>query len=664
MSETGSDISVTSADPRGEARAGIPPAIREATPPAPRHHETSVAGVAGSRRESLALVLAISMAMALGYVLEVAWKRLVVHGFVSASRDVIWMAPLSAAAFALVILAPIWVTAPLVPRPTARAAAVFGATALSAFAFLLPWTEVHRVAAALLSLGVASAAMRWCASSYRVRGVIRAGRITAISLLVLGAASVVVRGWTQWRAYASLPAASAGSPNVLLLLLDTVRASELGMYGYERDTSPAMDSLAAGGVLFEHAVSTAPWTLPAHASIFTGEYPGVLSTSFRNPLDGERATLAEHFRDAGYETVGFVGNPYYTAWDSGLGRGFLRWYDLRRSARQVLRSGWIGQSSIVLQLMRARSLHDIADAVRSHEVVVIPKPGGDAADAAGITDALLDWEATRHERPYFAFANFFDAHESYDPPAPYRTRFTRTPVARDLHDGEIAYVDDQIRRLFDELKRRGALDNTIVVVTADHGEQFREHGMSGHGNSLFYQLLHVPLVIRFDGHLPAGRRVAHVVSVRDLGATLLDLAGVSPHVSFPGRSLAASWDASDSLPDALSPAISELTQDSVPRTDDPLTRSQGISLVENDGLHGIFRNFTTIRPLLFNVRTDAAEKENLAKVKEGRAVYDAQQERLRNLLSADTLAVAASRHPARRGARIASGVGDARVIPR
>lgn len=594
----------------------------------------------GSSRESLAITLGFAMAMALGYVLEVAWKRAVAHTFASASRDVLWMAPLSAGVYAAVLLAPLWLAAPFLPRPTARATAVFGAVALAAFAVLLPWTEIHRVAALLLAMGAGSVAMRWCTTPGRVRAVVRFGQVTAGALVVLGLASVVVRGWQTRRAYAALPEARAGSPNVLLLLLDTVRASELGMYGYARNTSPAMDSIAAGGVTFDHAVSTAPWTLPAHASLFTGEYPGVLSTSFRTPLDDAHPTLAERFRAAGYETVGFVGNPYYTAWDSGLDRGFLHWFDLRRSVQQVLRSGWIGQSSIVLQLMRARHLRDVADAVRSHEFVVIPKPGGDAPDAAGITDALLDWESRRQARPYLAFVNFFDAHESYAPPAEYRTRFTRSPRARDLHDGEIAYIDDQIGRLLAELDRRGALANTIVVLTADHGEQFREHGISGHGNSLYYQLLHVPLVMRYDGHLPAGQRVPFVVSLRDIGATLLDLGGAARDLPFPGRSLVATWRAADSVPAELSPAISELTQDSVPRTDDPLTRSQGISLVENDGLHGIFRNLKTIRPLLFNVRSDAGERENLAKEVEGRAVYDAQQERLRRLLLLDTLEVA------------------------
>jgi len=592
----------------------------------------------GAVTESIGIVTSIAMFMALGYVAEVAWRRFVLGGFVSASRDVTWMAPLSAAAFAVVLLAPLWLAAPFLPRPTARRWATFGSVWLAVCAALLPWTQIHRLAAVLLALGVATLFVRWSATGGRLATVRRLGTVVGVLMLIVGGGLTAWRALQRRSAYASLPTAQAGAPNVLVLLLDTVRASALSMYGYARTTSPHMDALAAGGTLFEQAVSTAPWTLPAHASLFTGEFPGLLSTSFRRPLDGARGTLAERFREAGYETVGFVGNAYYTAWDSGLSRGFLHWHDYNLSIRQVLRSGWIGQASIMLQLVAARSLGAVVSAVRSAEFVVIPKPGGDAPNATQITDALLDWEGGRDARPYFAFANFFDAHEAYAPPARYRTRFAADPGPRDLHDAEIAYIDDEIQRLLDGLRASGALDNTIVVITSDHGEQFKEHGINGHGNSLYYHLLRIPLVIRFDGRVPAGRRVDDVVSLRDVGATLLSLAGLPSAATFPGHSLVPTWAGGDSSGAARSPAISELTQDSVPRTSNPLTRSQGISLVENDGLHGIFRNTKSNDPLMFNVRTDSTELENLAERPGGRATYDAQGRRLRQLLEIDQAA--------------------------
>jgi len=613
----------------------------------------------GSILDSLGIVLALAMFMALGYTIEVGWRRFVVEGFVSASRDVLWMAPLSAAIFAAVILAPVWLAAPLVRQGAARASAVFATAWLATFSALLPWTAIHRVAAVVLAMGVASALTRWCAapSGHGRFGALRhAGVALAVMFTAGGAIVAVFRTMEQRAGMSALPAARSESPNVLVLLLDTVRASALGMYGYTRATSPAMDSVAAGGALFEHAVSTSPWTLPSHASLFTGEYPGLLSTSFKSPLDRSRPTLAEMFRAAGYETMGVVGNPYYTAWDSGLGRGFLQWTDYDRSVRQVLRSGWIGQSSIGQQLMRSRSVRDVVGALRGAEFLVIPKPGGEAPNATRITDVLLEWQSTRAERPFFAFANYFDAHEAYAPPPQYRTRFAESPTARDLHDAEIAYIDDEVNRLLSTLQARGALKNTIVVITSDHGEQFKEHGISGHGNSLYYQLLHIPLVIRFDGRIPAGRRVQDIVSLRDVGATLLELSGVTADPPFPGHSLVATWTSADSASVPRSPAISELTQDAVPRTADPLTRSQGISLVEDDGLHGTFRNMKAPRSLLFNVRTDADELVNLAEQEGGRSVYEAQRLRLRQLLARDRAEFEArSPSAARRGADTARG---------
>lgn len=593
----------------------------------------------GSIPDSLGIVLALAMFMALGYVAEVGWRRFVVEGFVSASRDVLWMAPFSAAIHAAVILAPVWLAAPLLERGRARALAVFASAGLATFAALLPWTSIHRLAAAMLALGVASAVMRWCTASSsggaRLSAIRRLGGAIALALVASGALVTFLRAQERRAALASLPTARTESPNVLVLLLDTVRASALSMYGYARTTSPAMDSVAAGGVLFEHAVATSPWTLPSHATLFTGEFSGLLSTSFRSPLDRTRATLAEQFRAAGYETVGVVGNPYYTAWDSGLGRGFIQWTDYDRSVRQLLRSGWIGQSSIVLQLTRSRSVRDIVSAVRGAEFLVIPKPGGEAPNATGITDALLAWEESRGGRPYFAFANYFDAHEAYVPPPKYRTRFATSPTPRDLHDAEIAYIDDEVARLLATLRARGALENTIVVITSDHGEQFKEHGISGHGNSLYYQLLQIPLVIRHDGHIPAGRRVPDIVSLRDVGATLLDLAGVVTTPPFPGHSLVATWTSADSAAPLRSPAISELSQDPIPRTEDPISRSQAISLVEDDGLHGIFRNLKNPRPLMYNVRADPEELVNLATQPDGLPVYEAQRQRLRRILVAD-----------------------------
>lgn len=588
----------------------------------------------GTRAESIGIILSMAMLMALLYVTEVGWKRFVAVTFVAASRDVMWMAPLSASFFSLALLAPIWLVAPRLTRERARAVAIFGATGLVAFAVLLPWTQVHRGAALILAAGVGTMAVRLLGTALRVAALRRGGLVMAT---VLAVGAIVVAGrdvWRTRRAYATLSTARAGAPNVLFILLDTVRASALGLYGYGRATSPELDRFAAGGMVFDRAISTAPWTLPSHASLFTGEYPGLLSTSFRSPLDDRQVTLAEHFRDAGYETVGFTGNLHYTAWDSGLSRGFLRWDDFARSAAQTLRSGWIGQSVVVLQLLHARAKWQVGEALRHPKVRVVPKPGGEERVAAALVNDLLDWHIDRPARPYFAFVNFFDAHEDYRPPTELRTRFAAKPTRRDLYDAEVFYLDRELGRMFRELTRRGALDNTIVVITADHGEQFGEHKMSGHGNSLYMQLLRVPLIVRFDRGIQGGQRTADVVSLRDIGATLLDLAGVRPQVPFPGQSIATLLRGDSSGTRERSEAISELTQDAPPPSSDPLARSQGISLVSGD-VHLIHRNAKGATPELYDTVHDLEETKNLAGSTEGKVIADERRARLRELLAHD-----------------------------
>jgi arylsulfatase A-like enzyme len=633
-------------------------ASRPEAQPIDSAHEGSPRSPRGAMGDALAIVLALAMVMALTYVGGVGYKLLVKQTFVAASRDLLWMAPISAAVFSAVFLSPVIVAAPRLTRSRARAASIFGATWLVAFAVLLPWTAVHRATAAFLAAGVATAAVRWFSTPARVTMLKRAG--TAIVVVLLASAAVVAAtgAWRERQGYAALPDAPADAPNVLFLLLDTVRADALSLYGYGRETSPAIDSLAAGGVTFDHAVATAPWTLPSHATLFTGEYGGLLSTSFRSPLDGTQETIAERFRNAGYETVGFTANLHYTGWESGLARGFLRWTDFKRSTMQVLRSGWLGQSTIVLQLLNARAKWQVGEALRHPSFLVVPKPGGEERDAAELAGTVLDWERERtaqlagQRRPWFAFVNFFDAHETYAPPASYRTRFSSEPTERDLYDGEIAYLDHELGRMLGALRERGALDNTIIVVVSDHGEHFKEHGMSGHGNSLYYKVLHVPLVIRYDGRLPAGRRIPNVVSLRDLPATLSSLAGLQGNRPFAGIPLDWSWDGASAVASAsdtargvsanpvsttpeTSAAISELTQDAVALTDDPITRSQGVSLVEASGDHSIHRNIKGAQPELYNVRTDPAELGNLASDSIGVRAFQAQRERLQALLRRD-----------------------------
>jgi arylsulfatase A-like enzyme len=162
-------------------------------------------------------------------------------------------------------------------------------------------------------------------------------------------------------------------------------------------------------------------------------------------------------------------------------------------------------------------------------------------DAATIVDRMLRWQQTVGDRRFFAMLNLFDAHDPYEPPSAWRGRFGADDDHRANYDACIAYMDSQLGRLFAELRRRGVLDRTVVIVTADHGELFGEHGMLQHSEFLYLNSIHVPLLVRYPGHVPAGRAVDTPVSLDRLPATVLDLLG-DRSGAMPGLSLRAAWE--------------------------------------------------------------------------------------------------------------------------
>jgi arylsulfatase A-like enzyme len=319
-------------------------------------------------------------------------------------------------------------------------------------------------------------------------------------------------------------------------------------------------------VVFDLAMATASWTLPSHGSIFTGEYSFALSTDVRVPLDNAHRTLAEVFTAQGYRTGGFVANTPYCSRPFGLGRGFLHYEDIPLTALQALRHSTLGR------WIMSRVLSRIRERLGDHDLL-------DRRKAPAITDGFLAWSGADTARPYFAFLNYYDAHHPYLPPAPYDRRFVPegqpafvpwdvddskikyTPAmlaeAGNAYDGAISYLDAEVGRLLDSLAARGQLDNTIVVVTADHGEHLGEHGLTSHGNSIYRPVLQVPLLIRYPARVPSGLRVSAPTTLRDIGATALDLAGIAPAEPWPGASLRAAWDSGYTGP-PRSPVYAEL----------------------------------------------------------------------------------------------------------
>ena len=336
---------------------------------------------------------------------------------------------------------------------------------LGAFSLLLMIPQLHIAAQLALSAGVGVQVGRIVDRLLRSRE--RFARRMAFGLM----AAVPVAGLVGFpRANAPSASSEAGTiegvPNVLLLVLDTVRARSLSAFGHARPTTPVLERVASEGVLFERALATAPWTLSSHGSMFTGYLPHELSTSWRIPLDDTHPTLAEVLARAGYSTAGFIANQAYASWETGLDRGFQHYEDHPVSLRQLA-----VESSIV----RWALAHGLSFVLLKRDENLVRK------DAARVNADFLDWLDSSEGRPFFAFLNYYDAHGPYHPPEPYRSRFAdgdpRGPISplhrwlenpfgplpddgelqRELraYEGAIAGLDAEIGRLLETLESRG-----------------------------------------------------------------------------------------------------------------------------------------------------------------------------------------------------------------
>ncbi len=353
-------------------------------------------------------------------------------------------------------------------------------------------------------------------------------------------------------ALSSLPDRAPDGPNVLVLVLDTQRADHLGFQGYRRPTSPAMDSFAAQGTIFTNAISNSSWTLPSHASLFTGRPVSEhRAGQLRRPFLGRAfPTVAEAFTRAGYVTAGFTANTFWAGRQTRLNRGFVHWEDFYRKPGDALVRTVLGRK-IAYEFLPKFGQIDIPGRMRAED----------------INNRLFRWLDRTKRRPFFAFLNYMDVHGPYLPPASYAGRFggPRTHVGKTIelgavtdetalpppellrdwvnqYDESILALDAGVGALLHGLERRGILDNTVIVLTSDHGESFGEHGMIYHGNGLHRDQVHVPLVIRYRPAVAAGVRESRAVGIHQIPATVMELAGL-PTTAFPGPSLFTESDA-------------------------------------------------------------------------------------------------------------------------
>lgn len=351
-----------------------------------------------------------------------------------------------------------------------------------------------------------------------------------------------------------------GDFNVVIITLDTMRADRIGAYGDRSAVTPNLDRLAQEGVLFEHAVTSAPLTLPAHSTLFTGLLPprhGVRDNG-GYVLDPRHTTLAKSLKDAGFSTGAFVGAFVLDAkW--GLDQGFDTYVD-----------------KFDVSKYKSVSLGDVAR--RADEVV----------------DNAMPWLEKHASGRFFAWLHFYDAHSPYAPPEPFKSRFRDRPYA-----GEISFVDHQVGRVLQWLDTRGLSEKTIVIAVGDHGESLNEHGEGTHGLFIYEATTRVPLIVRGPRDASIGRRVTSVVRVEDVMPTVLELVGRPAAAGIQGRSLLPlmTGEASDLNLDAYSESL-------YPRNHYGWSELRALR-------SGRFKFIATTKPELYDLERDPDELTNL-----------------------------------------------------
>jgi len=490
-------------------------------------------------REILLLWIFASLMTAAWHVNKMTLKAYLLHRFTWTSRDIVWMSPLGNLLLLAVPTALLVTLALVSPKWVPRWLATFVPVFFAALGMIVIVAGLASYAIWILALGVAMHAARMVnGRPERWLPLIKKVTIALGTIFVVWGSSIRIwRNSAEWRWRRSAAAAPADAPNVLLLILDTVRAENLGVYGYSRATSPVIDSVARDAAVFNQAFSTGGWTLPSHCSFFTGRYPENNTCGWDTALATQPRTVSEVFRDHGWRTAGFAANLFYTTYETGISRGFTRWEDFKVTFKQILCGSTLAQTGILRRTLWPQPGDGRLAGLREFAIKGDPKPEVDRRLAGDVSAQFLDWVGS-DRRPFFAYVNFFDAHEPYQPPEEWRTKFAKDkPKQLDRYDGGIAYMDQQVGRILSELSKQGILDKTMVVIAGDHGEQFGEHNLTTHGNSLYIQLMHVPLIMRYPPKIAAGARVNRSITLRDLPRTLLDAAGISDTKGIFGTSL-------------------------------------------------------------------------------------------------------------------------------
>jgi len=381
-------------------------------------------------------------------------------------------------------------------------------------------------------------------------------------------------------------------PNIILIVLDTLRADRMSCYGFERQTTPFVDAFAEEATLFERAIVPGQWTIPSHASLFTGEYPTThMTTQIYDTLGEDVVTLAQLLQSDGYRTIGFCNNPLLGVVDNELDRGFDEFYnyggavpnypDITRSRPKVLGRLLERYTRLVRQvvapLQNQFAHNNLLLRIAMHPLIVplwqdsVNFKGNTKRSLRDVVGYLRAQRSRESQRPLFTFINLMETHLPYRPPARFIQRFApyyedddeaqsfmrhynqehyrwmiplteplgmlEDRTLNDLYDAEVAYQDRLLRRLLKDLNKPKVRDNTMVIITSDHGEGLNNHNFVGHSLVAYDDLVRVPLVIRYPQRYPAGKRVPSFVSTRRVYHSILEAAEVRPDGEREDRAL-------------------------------------------------------------------------------------------------------------------------------
>lgn len=346
-------------------------------------------------------------------------------------------------------------------------------------------------------------------------------------------------------------------PNIIWIVMDTVRADHLSCYGYERDTTPRVCELAEEGVLYENAISAGPWTFPAHNSMFTGMYPSKHGAVGEwHWLDDKWTTIAEVLKENGYSNLGISNNDYFVNGNKNMDQGFDEFINLRIHKGHQLE---FLSARLIDKLQKLFRLKTNVLKNASIKKAMAPLRDSGARTTNAMARQFMEKQSDS-QNPFLLFINYMEGHGPHGN-TPEGQRFAKDgphaddallhnkvtkrefkmefigdsvpedlekqmSILSDLYDGDLYYLDSRIGKLMDFVREQGVLDDTIVIITADHGENFGEHRKIDHLYDIHRPLTHVPLIVRFPEAFSPGERVGRIVETIDIFPTLLDLLSI------------------------------------------------------------------------------------------------------------------------------------------